>query len=257
MTKSQKKEMTSKNNGSDEQHAKDDITVIKRFGATRLQTWRNEILHSRCFISPVLLFTLVMIMLISVVLAASALPQIMVGFVLSLIITKSDLLKLTIEHLYPCGIGRWLHLWLLRFGDSSIKKDGTNNKPHSRTLETRFEVIKEKVYIHCVPQLLDNLCYVIVYLKERKNFGGMKEIKVTIVDCSDAVALEKHLRKIQNQHYTDLPMEVTSVLCTHKHHDHTAGNRLLASTYVGLKVCLCSYIQVVILCCNIVIALGY
>ena len=149
--------------------------------------------------------------------------------------TKFDMMKLVVEHLYPLEIGRWLHFLMAKVNedDSSVKQ----RKSHSRTLEMRIEVIKDKLYIHMIPQLMDNICYVIIHMETRQNFSGCVGLKATIVDCGDAIALKYQLKMIHQQHYSGLPMiEITSILCTHKHHDHTAGNRLLFSNYPNIKI---------------------
>jgi glyoxylase-like metal-dependent hydrolase (beta-lactamase superfamily II) len=54
-----------------------------------------------------------------------------------------------------------------------------------------------------------------------------------MVDVGDAEAVVKHARRIRQHHYQGAPLHVQSILSTHKHHDHTAGNIDLCRTRIG------------------------
>lgn len=137
-------------------------------------------------------------------------------------------MKLVIEHLYPTSIGRWVHFKLLGESSNSMRI----KQQHSRTVEHRVEVIPGILYIHMISQLVDNICYLIVYQDYSK-----PKMQGIVIDCGDAKALLHMIERIHRQHYHDHPaIEVTSVLCTHKHHDHTAGNKQILKAFPGVKI---------------------
>lgn len=151
------------------------------------------------------------------------------------------------EFLYPWGVARSLHITLLNWG---AKKNGSL---HSRAVEQRTEVVKDRVYIHPLPQLVDNIGYVIICVPPPRNytssfahskFGkGKKQQKpkkrkkkslapvwCIIIDCGDGLSVLDQIRVIRDAHYRNFsknPFRIYSVLSTHKHHDHTAGNKML------------------------------
>lgn len=110
---------------------------------------------------------------------------------------------------------------------------------HSRAIEQRTEVVRGRVYIHPLPQLLDNIGYLIVCVppKRRSKRGSPPPILGVLVDCGDADSVLDQIDLIRDVHYANIEnnmIEIYSLLCTHKHHDHTAGNRgLLKSKLVG------------------------
>lgn len=46
-----------------------------------------------------------------------------------------------------------------------------------------------------------------------------------MVDCGDAEEYVEQVNAIRERHYGNREVQLHAVLCTHKHHDHTAGNR--------------------------------
>lgn len=129
------------------------------------------------------------------------------------------------EFLYPTGLARWGHLFLVKLSSKKGK-----DKFHSRTLEQRIEVVPDKVYIHPISQLLDNLAYLIVC-----NSSEQGPLVAVLVDCGDAQAYIEQMNAIRERHYENREMQLHAVLCTHKHHDHTAGNRGLLEHYKTLE----------------------
>jgi hydroxyacylglutathione hydrolase len=101
----------------------------------------------------------------------------------------------------------------------SSRKKGNEN--HSRCIEQRVELVKGRIFCHPVPQLLDNLAYLVVCLPESKQ----TKIVAFLVDCGDAQAAHNIILDIQDLHYPDQTIELQAILSTHKHHDHTAGNK--------------------------------
>ena len=46
-----------------------------------------------------------------------------------------------------------------------------------------------------------------------------------LIDCGDAEEFMEQVEAISARHYADREVQLHAALCTHKHHDHTAGNR--------------------------------
>ena len=127
---------------------------------------------------------------------------------------QNILIPLLAEFLYPTAIARWAHFYLLKV---SSKKGKDEN--HSRCLEQRVEMVKGTIFCHPVPQLLDNLGYLVVCVPDTK----ATKIVAFLVDCGDAQATHNIILDIQDLHYRDHTIELQAILATHKHHDHTAG----------------------------------
>lgn len=127
------------------------------------------------------------------------------------------------EFLYPLSLGRWGHLFLVKLGVARAPKK-------FRTLEQRIIVVPDRVYIHPMPQLLDNLGYLIVSVR------GDGPLLAMLVDCGDAAACNLLMDKIRMQHYNNREMKLAAVLCTHKHHDHTAGNQAMSQKDKDMKI---------------------
>jgi len=144
-------------------------------------------------------------------------PSLLIGLLLPPLLHR---FPVVVEFLYPLSIGRWLHLWAIRLGRKSSKPNDKSYGYHTRCLEARFEVIPNRLYIHILPQLLDNLGYLIVCLPP--NDGG--KILALVVDCGDAQAVTRQTALIANLHYSRQKIVIQAILSTHKHHDHTAGN---------------------------------
>ena len=183
-------------------------------------------------------------------------PTFVLGLLVGPLVRRQQFL---IEFLYPSSLGRWAHLFLVRLVSKSrlSKKSSDKNRGlHSRALETRVEVVPGRVYIHPLPQLLDNLGYLVVCLpdenaqvsmlteKNKNSTGG----KVTVmhrrnsniigfvVDCGSAAEVTKQIRLISETHYHKQTILVQSILSTHKHHDHTGGNVGLLNKMESIKL---------------------
>lgn len=197
-----------------------------------------------------------------------------------------------VEFIYPTRLLGFCHMGLLQWwmkrqqhssGSSSSSSD-KNRGGHSRTLEQRVEVVKGRVYIHPIPQLVDNVAYLVVccplpnaekmahedqsqevdllfpqqqqqsqHQTELGNITVLQQdhhhhhhdddtalpphlttdpIVAFVVDCADASALMTHIEWIREWHYPNhATLQVQSILSTHKHHDHTAGNQSLVLHY--------------------------
>ena len=177
--------------------------------------WLREARHSPCLMNPVSAIMMFILLLVSALTMLLHVPAFLLGLLVSPIARRTAWF---IEFLYPTGIARWGHFFLVRSALKSKCGDG-----HSRTIEQRFEVIKGRVYIHFLPQLLDNLAYLVICCPPP--WTDCSTAVAFLVDCGDASTCLEQIFEIRDVHYPDYAMDVQSILCTHKHHDHTAGNR--------------------------------
>jgi glyoxylase-like metal-dependent hydrolase (beta-lactamase superfamily II) len=208
-----------------------------------------------------------LIVLFGIVLVACKLPIVLVGLLIAPINSRITWL---IEFIYPAAIGRWVHLWLMKWGQrfhgttttTTTTTVSTTNagKYHSRCAETRIELIPQRLYVHPLPQFLDNLGYLIVILPSTSSgpsSSSSEDVVVTvpaaatrihvttshqnriigiIVDCGQADAVQDQIRHIRKSFYQMQKIKLHAILSTHKHHDHTAGNvacRNLVDLIVG------------------------
>ena len=172
-------------------------------------------------------------------------PGMLLGLLLGPILSRGSWY---VEFLYPWDIGRWAHMLLIQHASRGYKDDDKNRGFHSRCVEQKIEVVKGRVYIHPIPQLLDNLAYMIVCLPRPKTDQVVAQtndkdkitvqdnsdpdpIVATVVDCGDAPATIKAIELIQQYHYRNQNIQIQSICSTHKHHDHTGGNKQLLATY--------------------------
>lgn len=196
---------------------------------------------------------LITMLLIWLVTLAFTIPAGLVGLLLAPLMARGSWL---IEFLYPLPIARWGHLLILRWSQPKIPLDDTAANYHSRTLEQRVEVVTGRVFVHPIPQLLDNLGYLVVCLPPTpqqpttvtSTGENMPQIRLSIqtqqepdatslptppvvaflVDCGDANTVHEQVQLIRETHYPQYPhIRLQMVLSTHKHHDHTAGNEPL------------------------------
>ena len=98
--------------------------------------------------------------IISLVILLLQLPGFVIGLFIVPITRRGNWF---VDFLYLFGLVRWGHLKLLSW-DSKTKNgvfllgNGSNQIVlHSRYIEQRTEVIQGRVYIHPLPQLLDNI----------------------------------------------------------------------------------------------------
>lgn len=221
----------------------------------KLREWR----HNPCLMRPVTALLLLAVAVFWVTVTVLKFPTLVLGLLLSPLLTR---FYWVIEFWYPTGIGKWLHLTVIRLAHRSSRgsNDGTsgsfdvNRGFHSRSTETRVEIVPGRVFVHPLPQLLDNLGYLVVclpppspvstdattaaaatnqettslgeslYVDPHANEDRATRIVAFCVDCGDSDAVAKHVQLIRQTFYNDKPIHVQSVLSTHKHHDHTAGN---------------------------------
>ena len=211
---------------------------------------------------PTSLVMLLLMLVFWLVSAILTIPSWLMGFLLAPILARGTWL---IEFLYPMPIARWGHLLILRWSKPKSPLDDKAANYHTRTLEQRVEVVKGRVFVHPIPQLLDNLGYLVVCLppppsttppttttshagttrlghvsvntqQEPSNrLSHQLPIVAFLVDCGDADTVVEQLQLIHETHYSEYPQPIRlqMILSTHKHHDHTAGNESLKSQPFG------------------------
>eukprot|EP01082_Thalassiosira_pseudonana_P015693 g14048.t1 g14048 contig9:1047017-1050019(+) len=216
----------------------------------------REFRHNSCLMTPISAVVLFAILLSSFAGLLFTLPQLVLGIFLGPLLKRNMWL---VEFLYRYDIARWGHIKIMEIagkakngGTSSKgggKKNGKvnnqqlSNNPrkrleqqgllgHSDTVYQRITVVPGRVYVHPIPQFMDNLAYLIVCCPPK----GSRELPVigVLVDCGEANKVLAYLEVIYDQYYErDYPqskqfsrgygIELYAVLCTHRHHDHTAG----------------------------------
>jgi len=191
--------------------------------------WIREARHNPCLMRPVSALAMLIIAVVSFITMVLYIPSFVLGFLISPLTRRTAWF---IEFFYPLGLARWGHFFLVKSASRSKHSDA--DAGHSRTLEQRFEVVKGRVYIHMLPQLLDNLAYLVVCVPPSTSIS--RTIVAFLVDCGDADAALDQIFKICDVHYVDYEIDLQAVLSTHKHHDHTAGNGgLLNSDLVNVQ----------------------
>mmetsp|Transcript_8215 Transcript_8215/g.23618 ORF Transcript_8215/g.23618 Transcript_8215/m.23618 type:complete len:762 (-) Transcript_8215:168-2453(-) len=193
--------------------------------------------HNPCMMSPISLFMTVFVGLVMFVTVLFQAPVFLLGLITSPLLARTAWL---VEFLYPWGVARWAHFYLIRKSSRTRSRDDDKNRGfHCRAVEQKIEVVKDRVYIHPIPQHLDNVGYFIVCLPlrrgDRRNGGnnsgggggdsGKEPIVALMVDCGDADATTRAIELLQKYHYPGKPLQVQAICSTHKHHDHTGGNR--------------------------------
>jgi glyoxylase-like metal-dependent hydrolase (beta-lactamase superfamily II) len=219
--------------------------------------WR-EVRHNPCVMAPT---SAVMLLVVGIFWALTFLwqfPIFMLGFLVSPIVQRQQFL---IEFLYPTSLGRWAHLWLVRLvqksrlGGTARRSNDKNRGFHSRALETRLEVIPGRVFCHPLPQLLDNLGYLVVCLPPDERSVDLSSVaepvgtgKITVthrrtgeivafvVDVGSSEEVSEQISLIAKAHYGGKKIVVQSIFSTHKHHDHTAGNISLREKISTIKL---------------------
>ncbi|CAE7336634.1 PNKD [Symbiodinium natans] len=136
-----------------------------------------------------------------------------------------------VEHAYTLRICK-LHVKLSR----AIQKKWMRRPYHSRFSDIRTRLFPSDggvCYVHAVPCLTDNFCYVLVYegMGEDSAYNANRQgLPTTVVDPCDAAAVEEALEHIAERFYATYGgLRLEAVLCTHKHWDHAGGNEELAA----------------------------
>ena len=217
-----------------------------------VEHWRHALRegrHNPCLMRPVTALVLVVLMLFWLVVALLRIPTLLLSFLLAGVLQR---FPLVIEFLYPTSLGRWIHItvaeYLMGTHRKKLRPGDKNRGFHSRCLEQRLEVVPDRVYVHPLPQYLDNLGYLVVCLpppsstmtKDTTPHGTVisvtterdgndptateGEVVAFLVDCGQYTSVLEQLDLIRETHYPNQPFTVQAILSTHKHHDHTGGN---------------------------------
>lgn len=205
----------------------------------------REVRHNHCMMKPISLLMFFLFGIFLLVTLVLQLPGLVMGLILAPIIQRS---AWYVEFLYPLPIGRWAHLLLME-ASSKVrlgKSDDKNRGLHSRTIEQKIEVVPGRVYIHPIPQWVDNLGYLVVCLPqptiERTERSiitveeGRDPIVGFIIDSGQCDAVVKTIELIQEYHYNKRSIRLESIVSTHKHHDHTGGNTELLKHAMGSTI---------------------
>jgi glyoxylase-like metal-dependent hydrolase (beta-lactamase superfamily II) len=192
---------------------------------------------------PISAFFVCLLVCFGIVLVACKLPILFIGLLVGPVHYR---LTWLVEFIYPSAIGRWGHLLLMKWGQRlASNSNDAITKFHSRCSETRIELIPNRLYVHPLPQFLDNLGYLIVIVPSAtpsepppvqagdNDNSTVKKPTMTcspiigiIVDCGQAEAVLDQIKHIRQNFYNRENIKLHAILSTHKHHDHTAGNHV-------------------------------
>jgi len=211
------------------------------------QSWGNifrEFRHSPCMMQPVTILMILILASFFCITLIFQFPALILGIFMAPILKRSSWY---VEFLYPLPISRWGHMLLMSFTSKIRHKAKDKNRGfHSRTVEQKVEVVPGRVYIHFLPQWLDNVGYLIVCLPESiANSSGVpigrdsNEISPVglIIDCGEIHAVVRSVELIQKFHYSSMPkIQLQSIASTHRHHDHTGGNASLLKHAMGENI---------------------
>ena len=203
----------------------------------------REFRHNPCLMAPLTFVGVVIVLVVWTIVFVWKFPIFVLGYLLSPLLNRTQFI---IEFFYPFGLGRTVHLAIFhmiqRTSSKGSKPSDMNRGFHSRSVETRIEVIPRGLYIHALPQLLDNLGYLVVCCGEpleetvveatpMADVSSITRPQLTpsrivafVVDCGDSKTVMEQIEMISETHYQGQKIYVQSILSTHKHHDHTAGN---------------------------------
>ena len=199
-------------------------------GSVTISQRMREYRHNRCIMAP-LAYTVIIALIVSAFVGLLfALPQFILGLLLAPLLRRQ---KWIVQFLYQNSIARWGHINIMRIAEKRNQSNGAKSDVlpgHSNTINQRITVVPRRVYIHPIPQFIDNIAYLIVCLPSREALGKIPVVGV-LVDCGDDATVNAHLEGIYKKYYACMykrnreinGIEVHAILCTHRHHDHTAG----------------------------------
>eukprot|EP00934_Nitzschia_sp_Nitz4_P002257 Nitzschia sp. Nitz4//scaffold12_size214221//85538//87796//NITZ4_001499-RA/size214221-processed-gene-0.115-mRNA-1//1//CDS//3329535017//2257//frame0 len=206
----------------------------EQYLGSRFREWR----HNPCLMQPTSVLMIILSGVFMFITLLLQIPTFLLGFLLSPILSRS---YWYVEFLYPWDIARWAHFFLMRSTTKKFKESDKNRGFHSRTMEQRIQVIPDRVYIHPIPQFMDNLGWLIVcvppaevHANTRITVEDQREsIVAVLIDCGEFAATIRAIEIIQKLHYGKRPIHVQTILSTHKHHDHTGGNKEFMAHVMG------------------------
>ncbi|KAK1748353.1 hydroxyacylglutathione hydrolase [Skeletonema marinoi] len=189
----------------------------------------REYRHNRCIMAPLAYTVIIALIVTAFVGLLLALPQFLLGILLAPLLRRQ---KWIVQFLYQNSIARWGHINIMKVAGK--KNQGATKSEelpgHSQTINQRITVVPGRVYIHPIPQFIDNIAYLIVSCPPREAVGKLPVLGV-LVDCGEDAIVKAHLGGIYKKYYAcfytqnkDIEgIELHAILCTHRHHDHTAG----------------------------------
>ena len=203
----------------------------------------REFRHNRCLMTPVTVFMFLVCGCFLLVTLVLQVPGLVLGLLLAPILSRN---AWYVEFLYPWGIARWAHFFLMSRASKRGRVVDKNRGFHSRTVEQKIEVVPGRVYIHPIPQWVDNIGYLVICLPP-SNTEHRSGVKITVehdtdpivalmIDCGEASAVVRAIELIQKFHYGNKNIQLQSILSTHKHHDHTGGNKGLLNHELGKHI---------------------
>jgi len=192
----------------------------------------REYRHNRCIMAPLAYTVIIALIVTAFVGLLLALPQFLLGLLLAPLLRRQ---KWIVQFLYQNSVARWGHVSIMKFAGKKNQINGAATKSeelpgHSQTINQRHTVVPGRVFIHPIPQFIDNISYLIVSCPPREAAGKVPILGV-LVDCGEDVKVKAHLDGIYKKYYACFytsnkevkGIELHAILCTHRHHDHTAG----------------------------------
>jgi len=209
----------------------------------------REFRHTSCLMTPISTFVLLVILLSSFLSALLTFPQLIIGILLGPIVQRKFWL---VQFLYRSNIAKWGHLKLFTMAaaQSNKNKKSSSSTPstsgstsnattknllqvedsHSQTLHQRINVVPNRVYIHPIPQFMDNIAYLIVCtpptLRDKTTTSSAKTVSTPpqpsassssasssslpiiaiLIDCGESTKIIQHMENIYEHYYShDFP----------------------------------------------------
>ena len=191
----------------------------------------REYRHQRCIMAPLAYIVIIALIVTAFLGLLLALPQFLLGILLAPLLRRQ---KWIVQFLYQNSIARWGHINIMKFAkknqQNGYAKKSEELPGHSQTINQRITVVPGRVYIHPIPQFIDNIAYLIVSCPPREAVGKLPILGV-LVDCGEDAIVKAHLEGIFKKYYACFytrnkeikGIDLHAILCTHRHHDHTAG----------------------------------
>ncbi|KAL9182664.1 LOW QUALITY PROTEIN: hypothetical protein ACHAXT_013316 [Thalassiosira profunda] len=162
----------------------------------------REYRHNSCLMTPMAALVLLAICTTSLVALLLTVPQFLMGILLGPLVKRNFWL---VEFLYRYDIARWGHVKIMELAGKKKRPEHPrrNGGPgpkklegHSNTLGQRIEVVPGRVYVHPIPQFMDNVAYLIVCLPP--STAKSLPILGVLVDCGESAKVSaihsSHLR---------------------------------------------------------------
>jgi len=170
---------------------------------------------------PLSIFGLIIVLPLMLIYAVLNIPVKVIGWLVHKMM--ANLMPLLVEFPYMIGcIGR-RHVNIARF----LQRMNDENKYHSRWKDMRVET--EGAYIHAIPNLNDNYCYLVVD----------HNLNAVLIDVGDSKRILAAIPAIEDLFYEKKSLNIQAILTTHKHWDHSAGNAAVVEHIPSIKHVYC------------------